>query len=448
MMEAIDDFITTKFQDFQYLKFTIGVSLVNFCIEFYINLRQRSRLQETSMPQAVADLGTTQKQFEESNAYAFDKMNYGLIRGIYGLIKELCFLVYFFYPAMWRFTDEFMTNMGYGFATHPILCQLAYAAVSDIFDTVIGIPWSLYYDFVIEEKWGFNKKTAYIFFTDMLKNLAIGIPLNCILFAVILKLINWAGDLWFIPVWLFICVFMFVMMWIYPTFIQPCFNKCEELEISDETKEGKTRAAIEALAERIDYPLKQLYKIDGSKRSGHSNAYMYGFCSNKRIVLFDTLMDQMNIEQITAVLGHELGHWSHSHTVIMLVKMQITLFIGFFFTGFFLKDENMYKQFGFDEKITLIGIMLAMGLFAPLSSISKFLNNYHTRVMEYQADRFAVNLGYAEPLKEGLKILVGKNKKDMNPDWLYATYNYSHPATVERLAQIDAAVAKKAKKSQ
>merc|ERR1719210_2759022 len=106
------------------------------------------------------------------------------------------------------------------------------------------------------------------------------------------------------------------MMWIFPTVIQPLFNKVEELEA------GETRSAIEKLAERIDYPLKKLYKIDGSKRSGHSNAYMYGFCSNKRIVLFDTLMEQMNVEEITAVLGHELGHWSHSHTVIMLVKMQ------------------------------------------------------------------------------------------------------------------------------
>jgi len=447
-MEAIEEFVSSKFQNFPYLKFTIGTLVFNSVIEFYINLRQRSRLQETSMPATVKALGTTQKQFEENNAYAFDKMNFGLIRRSYGLIKDLCFLSYFFYPAVWNFTDNQMTKLGFGFATHPILCQLAYSCVNEVFDSIISIPWSLYYDFVLEEKWGFNKKTQWVFWTDLVKGLAIGLPLNCLVFAIILWIVDYVGDYWFVGAWAFICAFTFIMMWIYPTFIQPCFNKVEELEESEETKEGKTRTAVENLAKRINYPLKKLYKIDGSKRSGHSNAYMYGFCSNKRIVLFDTLMDQMNLEQITAVLGHELGHWSHSHTVIMLVKMQITIILGLFMIGFFLKEQRMYQDFGFDQKIVLIGINLASSLFGPLNSIMKFLNNYHTRVMEYQADQFAVDLGYGEPLKGGLLILVGENKKEMNPDWLYATYNYSHPSIVERVDGIDKAMAKTAKKTQ
>jgi len=399
------------------------------------------------MPEAVKALGTTQKQFEENNDYSFDKMNYGLIKQLYSLIKSMCFLTYFFYPALWKLTNDIMTKQGFGYATHPIICQITYELVSDVFETIVGIPWGLYYDFVLEEKWGFNKKTMYVFITDILKSVSIGAVMNAIVFAVILKIMELAGDYWFVWAWAFVCVFIFIMMWIYPTVIQPCFNKVEDLAAGD-SKEGQTRAAIEKLAVRIDYPLKKLYKIDGSKRSGHSNAYMYGFCSNKRIVLFDTLMEQMNVEEITAVLGHELGHWSHSHTVIMLVKTQVMVFVGLFLIGFFLKEGRMYKEFGFDDKIPIIGLSLASSLFGPLNAIMKFLNNYQTRVMEFQADRFAVNLGHGEGLKSGLLVLVGKNKKEMNPDWLFATYNYSHPGVVERIAGINTAIEASSKKTQ
>jgi len=361
------------------------------------------------------------------------------------LVKTLCFLYLFFWPAFWRFTTDLTASWGYPYAEYPILNQIIYSSMQDVFGTIMNIPWSLYFDFVLEARWNFNKKTAWVFSTDILKGWLVGIPLNSIVIAGLLKIISWAGDTWFIYAWMFIAAFVFIMMWIYPTVIQPLFNKVEELESGD-SDEGKVRASIEKLASRIDYPLKNLYKIDGSKRSGHSNAYMYGFCNNKRIVLFDTLMEQMNLEQITAVLGHELGHWSHSHTIINLVKMQVMMFCGFFFLGFFLKDERMYAQFGYDEKITMIGLGLASNLFNPLSSIITFLNNYHTRCMEYQADRFGVNLGYGKALKEGLLVLVAENKKEMNPDWLYATYNYSHPSIVERVAGIEDAIQKAEKK--
>lgn len=445
MIQQMDTFIAGYFENFPYFKFTIATIVANWLLENYIDYRQRRQLRKKHMPESVKQLGMTQEQFESNNAYSLDRMTYGLVKGIYSLVKGLAFLYLFFWPAFWRMSKDLTAKYGYPYEEYPILNQIVYSSLSDLFSTIIGIPWGLYYDFVLEARWGFNKKTQWVFWTDIVKHFLVGLPLNSILISGLLKIIDWAGDTWFIFAWMFIAAFVFIMMWIYPTVIQPCFNKVEELESGD-TKEGQVRASIEKLAVRIDYPLKQLYKIDGSKRSGHSNAYMYGFCNNKRIVLFDTLMDQMNLEQITAVLGHELGHWSHSHTIINLVKMQVFMFFGFFFLGFFLKDERMYAEFGFEDKVTLIGMSLASNLFNPLSSIMTFLNNYHTRVMEYQADRFGVNLGYGQALKEGLLVLVAENKKEMNPDWLYATYNYSHPAILERVAGIEDAMAKAAKK--
>lgn len=173
---------------------------------------------------------------------------------------------------------------------------------------------------------------------------------------------------------------------------------------------------------------------------------MYGFCNNKRIVLFDTLIDQMNTQELTAVLGHELGHWYHSHTIFQLVIMEVQLFVSFFAMGFFIEDVHMYKEFGFDGKILYIGLNLAMNLFAPLSIPLKFLTNSMTRSMEFQADQFAINLKRGKELRSGLLKLSEENKSAMDPDSLYSTLNYSHPPMIERISAIDALLSKDNKK--
>merc|ERR1711920_392417 len=139
-------------------------------------------------------------------------------------------------------------------------------------------------------------------------------------------------------------------------------------------------------------------------------------------------MDQMNTEQIVAVLGHELGHWKHWHFVFNLIKMEVQMFFMFFICGVLFNEVEIYKAFGFKEMIPIIGFELIGKLFVPIAALQKFLMNWHTRVCEYQADEFAVKLGYGEQLKSGLLVLSEENKKEMNPDWLFATLNYSHPA--------------------
>lgn len=436
----MEEFMMKQLEGFPYFKFTIGCVIADYMLELYINLRQRSQLMDKNIPEQVKFIGTTQEKFEESNNYAKDKMEYGLIKGLYSLLKGLAELYFFFNPFLWKLCIPILEKMGMDESNH-YAHQLVFTVIQALVSGVLDIPWSLYYDFVLEAKWGFNKKTFGLFCSDFVKDQLINMVLTVPLMWVVLVLIDWAGPLWYIFVWAFVSAFILVMMWIYPNFIQPCYNKVEELEA------GEVRTAIEELASSLDFPLKGLYQIDGSKRSGHSNAYMYGFCSNKRIVLFDTILKQMNTKEVVAVLGHELGHWKFWHTVLQLVKLEVQMFFFFFVMGFFLNDLHMYQEFGFDQKITLVGFSLAAFMFTPLMAILKFLSNYWTRQMEYQADRFAVDLGYGEGLRTGLLILSEENKSALNPDWLYATYNYSHPAIVSRLAAIDDRMKKVGKKT-
>ena len=233
------------------------------------------------------------------------------------------------------------------------------------------------------------------------------------------------------------------MIYIFPTFIQPLFNEVVPLE------EGELRKEIENLASSLKFPLTQLFKIDGSKRSHHSNAYMYGFWKNKRIVLFDTLISQTTTKEIVAVLAHELGHWALSHTIQGLIISQCVSFALFYSYGMVKDNTDMYQSFGydFDDNTTSIPHAVGISLFLttlwkPVNQVLQFLLTLNTRKNEFQADAFAVNLGYGNKLTSALVKLQIENLSNMNPDPLYSAYHYSHPPLVERLSAIDVGMKK------
>jgi len=438
-MDFINEF-SVDMENFPYFNFVVGTIVINFIFETFVDLRQRSQLKKTKMPPQLKMINITEEKFKESNAYGLEKMNFGLIKGFYGLTKELLFLHFLLYPYLWKLCVPILEAMGRD-TTYKYTHQIIYLVLESTLSTIIGIPWGLYGDFVLEEKWGFNKKTIGLFFTDLVKYYLLNMCLMPPIILIILWLVDYFGEQWYVIVWAFMTCVMFVMMWIFPNFIQPCFNKVEELP------EGETRTDIEVLAKRIKFPLKQLYQIDGSKRSGHSNAYMYGFCGNKRIVLFDTLLEQMERQEIVAVLGHELGHWYFSHTLKRLVYMELQMFFMLFGIGYFINDINMYKQFGFDDKNFYIGVSIAGQLFSALDPLIKFFINGWTRSMEFQADKFACDLNYGKDLRSGLLKLSEENKSTYDPDYLYSTYNYSHPPVLERISIIDENIKNHQKKS-
>jgi len=308
---------------------------------------------------------------------------------------------------------------------------LIFLALIQVIGLFTELPFELYSTFHIEKKHGFNKQTLGLFFTDKIKSTVLTFIIGGMFVSLLLWIIKKGGDNFFFYVWIFMFVFSVFMMTILPVFIMPLFNKYEPLPDSD----LKTR--IYALADRLNYPLKKLFVVDGSKRSSHSNAYMYGFGRNKRIVLYDTLMTQVKDEEILAILGHELGHWKLGHTVTNFVVSQIYTGVSFYCFSLCYNSSSLYEAFGFSGSSvpTMIALLLFFQtIWAPVDKVLSFFMTVHSRHCEFGADEFSVNLGMSRDLQSGLCKIQLENLGAMCPDKLYSAYHYSHPPLVERLS--------------
>lgn len=267
---------------------------------------------------------------------------------------------------------------------------------------------------------------------DMIKGIILSIIIGPPVVAAIIVIVQKGGPYLAIYLWGFMFVLSLVMMTIYPTLIAPLFNKFTPLP------EGELRDKIENLASSLRFPLKKLFVVDGSTRSSHSNAYMYGFFKNKRIVLYDTLIQQCkNVEEVVAVIAHELGHWKLNHTMYSFIAVQILTFLQFGGYTLVRNSKDLFQSFGFDTQPVLIGLIIFQHTVTPLQHLVSFGLNLVSRSFEFQADAFAKKLGYATPLRAGLVKLQEENLSAMNTDPWYSTYHYSHPPLVERLAAID-----------
>ncbi|KAF9937311.1 hypothetical protein BGZ75_000361 [Mortierella antarctica] len=416
---------------FPYKELVLGFMYTVFLWEEYLRYRHYRNLCSKVRPKALNDY-VAEEQFQKAQAYGRDKAQFGFVESVFNQIQSTLTITMDFLPWLWTLCGDIMFRLaGYG-SEYEITQSILFFVLLTVFSTVVSLPFSLYSTFVIEERHGFNKQTLGLFFSDMVKGHLVGGAIGMPFLAGFLKIIKIGGDNFFFYIWLFLVAFQLIMVSIYPTFIQPLFNKFESLP------EGELRTMIEALASRIHFPLTKLFVIDGSKRSGHSNAYFYGFFKNKRIVLFDTLLEHSNNEEICAVLAHELGHWACNHTLKMLAFNQVQIFAIFYLFSQFIHNKEMYVSFGFtDSTPTLIGFLLFQFLYSPVESVIAFVANMLSRRYEFQADAFARNLGYAGSLASGLIKLQLKNLGTMNPDWLHSMYHRSHPELIERLDAID-----------
>ncbi len=329
-----------------------------------------------------------------------------------------------------------------------------------MFNVLIGLPFSIYNTFVLEEKHGFNQQTAGFYIKDQIKKFLVANLISMPLLAVVIKIVYWGGDYFFLYLWAFTVGFTMFMMVIYPEFIAPLFDKYTPLP------EGELRTQIEELAASIEFPLYKLFVVEGSKRSSHSNAYFYGFFNFKRIVLFDTLLEESERKklkekedesedksedksekklakgcatpEILAVLGHELGHWKLNHVLKNLIIAQVHIFLMFALFGYLYQNQLLYTAFGFDqgERPVLIGLVVIMQFVtAPYNAVLDFAMTALSRRFEFQADDFAATvLGRGEKLQSALIKLNNDNLGFPIYDWLFSAWHHSHPPILERLA--------------
>ncbi|KAF7160583.1 hypothetical protein CNMCM5623_006204 [Aspergillus felis] len=405
----------------------VGFSLGQFILEGFLSLRQYKVLQRTKPPK-VLENEVSQKVFDQSQAYGRAKAKFGFISGLYGQVQNLAFIYGDVLPKLWGLSGLLLARYFPSPFQGEISQTLLFIFGFNLISTVLSLPISYYNTFVLEEKFGFNKQTLKLWVTDMLKGQMLGIVLGTPIISAVLKIVQKTGNSFFYYLWLFGVFVQIFAITIYPIVILPLFNKLSPLE------PGALKTGVESLARKLNFPLHELYVIDGSKRSAHSNAYFYGLPWKKHIVIYDTLIEKSETEEVVAVLSHELGHWSLGHTTKLFAIAQSHMFYIFALFSVFVNNKSLYQSFGFHQEMPImIGFLLFSDALAPMDAVVKLLMNILSRKFEFEADAFAVKLGYSEQLAASLLKLQIQNLSTMDADWMYASYHYSHPILSERL---------------
>lgn len=458
------------FENVNYMYCSLVFVSLEFLWDLYLISRQRKTVKDNRSPNEDVQKLMDGDTYVKARLYSFEKINFGIIKDMYDYCELGAMTLSFFLYSFWKFSGKTIQYFGYAdelIQTNVFLFQ------ASILSFILHLPWSLYSTFVIEERHGFNKMNLGFYFKDTLKKMAISQIISTALVTPLIYLIKWGGDYFFIYAWGFTFVFTMFIFFVYMDFIAPLFDKYTPLPPSP------LRTAIEDLAKSINFPLTKLFVVDGSKRSAHSNAFFFGFYKNKRIVLFDTLLDDScnpmtgldadgnkrefpsetmadedsvvtkskgcSQDEVIAVLGHELGHWYHGHVYKPMVLNQ-AIILGMFYTfGILVKNTQMLADFGFqDEQPTLISLLIIFQfIFSPFNRLMSAISVFITRSFEFQADRFAVGLGKGEKLQSSLVKLVTDNLSFPLADKLYSTFNYSHPPILERLEAIKEEMSKK-----
>jgi len=415
---------------FPYLEAVVGFMIFMYFIETYLDLRQHAALKLPQLPKPLEGV-VSQEKFEKSRAYSIDKSRFHFVHAVVTIIGDSAILLLQALPLLWQKSEVVVANLGLD--THnEIIHTLAFLAAVTLWSQLIDLPFSLYSTFVIEARHGFNKQTIWLFLRDMVVGLGLSVLLGPPIVAAIIIIVQKGGPYLAIYLWAFMLILSLVMMSLYPILIAPLFNKFTPLP------EGGLRLKIERLASTLKFPLKKLFVIDGSTRSTHSNAYMYGFYNNKRIVIYDTLIQQCkNEEEVVAVIAHELGHWKLNHTMYSFVAMQVLTLLQFGGYTLVRNSKDLFESFGFQTQPVLVGLLIFQHTIMPIHHLVSFALNLVSRAFEFQADGFAKNLGYGAPLRAGLIKLQEENLSTMNTDPWYSAYHYSHPPLVERLAALD-----------
>lgn len=437
--------------------FVIGFSWAVYIWETYLAFRQYTVCKKNaSVPPELAGV-LDHDTYNKARLYRLDKSRFSFASSLWEQIFQTVVLVYGGIPWLWAFSGYVIGRFGYG-PEHEITQTVVFSLLGCLLNTAIDLPWSIYDTFMIEERHGFNKQTLGFFFKDRIKKFIVMQAIMLPILACIVHIVKIGGDYFFVYLWVFCVIMSLILMTVYADYIAPLFDKFTPLP------EGPLRSAIEKLAASIDFPLKKLYVVEGSKRSAHSNAYFYGFYKNKRIVLFDTLLEDYTPintdkkegdgaveneepaekevkktgcknDEVLAVLAHELGHWKLNHVLKNLVIGQVNLFLCFGVFALLFKNQTLYSAFGFHRhKPVVVGFLIIFQyIFSPYNEILSFLMTILSRRFEFQADSFAKILNKAADLRSALIKLNKDNLGFPVHDWLYSAFHHSHPPLLERI---------------
>jgi STE24 endopeptidase len=364
-----------------------------------------------------------EKDYKKSQEYLKINTKFGWATSFFDLIT---ILVFWFGKGF-----LFLDNMVRSFDLNPVATGLLYIGILILFKFLLNLPFSIYSTFVIEEKFGFNKTGWKTFIMDLIKGIIISILLGVPLITGILLFFQYSGDYSWLYCWVTVVVFILFVQFIAPTYIMPLFNKFKEIE------DGELKNSIIAYSKKIGFPLKKIFIMDGSKRSGKSNAFFTGFGNNKRIVLFDTLVEQHTVPELVSILAHEMGHYKKKHILKNFIISTMQIGIIFFLLSIFISYQPLFDAFYIKEKSVYAGLIFFGILYSPIGFFTGIFTQYISRKNENEADRFAVETNKdIDSMINALKKLSVHNLSNLTPHPFYVFLNYSHPPVLERIKSL------------
>ena len=399
----------------------IAILLFDYLFERLIDYLNTTRW-SNDVPEALKDLYDSDK-YKKSQMYHKTNHRFGMLTSTFSMVLIVLMILLGGFALVNGWVNEWFSNS--------ILVALVFFGILGFASDVLNTPFSIYDTFVIEEKFGFNKTTPKTFVLDKIKGWLVAAILGGGIMALIIWIYQLNEQYFWLYAWGVITFFSLFMLLFYSNLIVPLFNKQKPLE------EGELKNKINDFAQKAGFKLKNIYVIDGSKRSTKANAYFTGFGPKKRIVLYDTLIEDLEVEEIVAVLAHEVGHYKKKHVVSGMITSIINTGVMLYVFGLLVKNPALSNALGVEEPSFHIG-MIAFGiLYSPLSFILGIGMNMWSRANEYQADAFAAKYGLAKELGEALKKLSIKSLSNLKPHPAYVFFHYSHPTLLQRLEKLN-----------
>ena len=363
------------------------------------------------------------EEYERTQEYTRTRTRFGWVSSTFGLAV----LVAFWFAGGFEALDTFVRGWGLG----PIGTGLCYVGLLVLGRGALSLPFSIYSTFVIEERFGFNETTPKTFIVDLLKSIVLGVAIGGPLLAAILWFFQATGPYGWVYAWVAVTAVMLLLQFFAPRYLMPLFNDFEPLE------EGALRDKIFSYADEVDFPVDDVYVMDGSRRSNKANAFFTGFGANRRIVLFDTLVEQLSDDELLSVVAHEMGHYKLHHIPQRIAISVIQTGVLFLLLSVFLEVKGLFQAFYVDQPTVYTGLLFFGLLYSPVALLLSIPLNAWSRHHEFQADRFAVDTtGRGETLISALKRLAETNLSNLTPHPLTVTLDYSHPPLTDRFDAI------------
>ncbi len=395
----------------------IAILVISFAVDTILDALNAKRYND-SIPQELQDVYDA-TEYKKSQSYKTTNYKFGLLTSTFSLLLTLGF----FLLDGFAFVDHLVRQ----YSSNTIIITLAFFGIIMIGSDILNTPLSYYKTFVIEARFGFNKTTKKTFILDKIKGWLMLIILGGGLLALLTWFYQSTGAYFWLYAWGLITLFTVIMNVFYSKLIVPLFNKQTPLE------DGSLRTAISDYAKTVGFSLENIFVIDGSKRSTKANAYFSGFGSEKRVTLYDTLINDLDEEEIVAVLAHEVGHYKRKHIIYNLCISVVITGLTLYILSLFIGNPLLSEALGVSIPSFHIGLIAFGILYSPLSEITGLLMNLLSRKFEYQADDYAKNTYKTEPLIGALKKLTKNSLSNLTPHPAYVFMHYSHPTLLERI---------------